>query len=338
MWGGRAQRIARLSLPWSNHLTDRAGWYSRRPTWAAVASSWWRAPSPCGTVGTCSACLQLRVPMARAATCGGRLHGDFVQPSLIDGRLLAALAHERLHLVGIVLGDTNAIAVVPVIAHVATNHKRAVLDAPALAILDAVRRLVVDVVENHHRRVLRVADGVELPVAHLALAEEGLARVGEVGRDDGVLVLLRRPVGILKDDDEEVALEMLHLLLRLLDHVARVHAQRIASGLGVVVLRIEAEQGGHSDLPLVAVEERDLGDRLERVELLVHVAVRLDDSLGLGLVEHRLVPLAQLLALHGLALLVRAREEDVFVAQLGWLDPNVHVLEAEHPRPLQIRD
>ena len=37
------------------------------------------------------------------------------------------------------------------------------------------------------------------------------------------------------------------------------------------------------------------------------------------------VPLAQLLALHGLALLVGARKEDVLVAHLRRLDPNVHV-------------
>ena len=48
------------------------------------------------------------------------------------------------------------------------------------------------------------------------------------------------------------------------------------------------------------------------------------------------VPLAQLLALHGLALLVGAREEDVLVAHLRRLHPDVHVLEAKHARPLQV--
>ena len=37
-------------------------------------------------------------------------------------------------------------------------------------------------------------------------------------------------------------------------------------------------------------------------------------------------------------LLVGAREEDVLVAHLGRLHPDVHVLEAEHARPLQVGD
>ena len=103
---------------------------------------------------------------------------------------------------------------------------------------------------------------VELPVAALALAEEGLARVGQIGRDDGVLVLCGLRLGRREHDDEEVALEVLHLLLRLLDHLLGVHAHERRL-VDVVLLRVETEERGHRDLPLVAVEERDLGDRLD---------------------------------------------------------------------------
>ena len=50
------------------------------------------------------------------------------------------------HLASGVLGDANALAVVPTIAVVAANHKRAILDTAACTALDAVRRLIVNVI------------------------------------------------------------------------------------------------------------------------------------------------------------------------------------------------
>ena len=51
----------------------------------------------------------------------------------------------------LLLCDADAVAMVPVVAHVAADHEGSVLDAPARAVLEAVARLVVYVVEDHHR-------------------------------------------------------------------------------------------------------------------------------------------------------------------------------------------
>lgn len=76
-----------------------------------------------------------------------------------------------------------------------------------------------------HTAHLRVPQRVELPVAHLALAQEGLPRVGQVSGDDGILILPHGLVGIRQDHHEEVPLQVLHLLLGLLHHVLGVHAR-----------------------------------------------------------------------------------------------------------------
>ena len=64
-------------------------------------------------------------------------------------------------------------------------HEGAVLDASAAAVVCAVARLVVYVIEDHPRRVLRVAERVELPVGHL-LRERERRTKGTV-RDKGTV-------------------------------------------------------------------------------------------------------------------------------------------------------
>ena len=94
-----------------------------------------------------------------------------------------------------------------------------------------------------HRRILRVTQRVELPMSQLALPQEGLSAVGQVSADDRVLVLCGGGLELLEDYHEEVALEVLHLLLRLLHHVLGVHLEHLGGieldfGLGLrVVLR-----------------------------------------------------------------------------------------------------
>ena len=58
----------------------------------------------------------------------------------------AVRAQVRVERVGFLFRDADAVAMVPVVAHIAADHKRAILHTTARASIDAVRGLVMDVV------------------------------------------------------------------------------------------------------------------------------------------------------------------------------------------------
>mmetsp|Transcript_21094 Transcript_21094/g.45894 ORF Transcript_21094/g.45894 Transcript_21094/m.45894 type:complete len:467 (-) Transcript_21094:1211-2611(-) len=271
----------------------------------------------------------------------------------------------------------QAARVEPIVAHVAGDHDGAVVRAAAQARWEAVRGCaagggvrVHHLVEQHHGRVLRVPERVELERMAHAMVKHRLSRVYDFVGDFAPLLLKHRLAFSERRQrrDEEVALQPSHLLLHLVDQIfgdglahgqslealrpaaalrtvrrercvwpaRRARGRRARAARLVAVLALLLKQRRHRDLPLIAFEERNLPRGSDAAELLKHAAILENHAVRLGALEHLAIPRAQLLALHRPALLRRARVEDVLVAGARRLDPDVHVLEAARAARAQV--
>mmetsp|Transcript_52233 Transcript_52233/g.113805 ORF Transcript_52233/g.113805 Transcript_52233/m.113805 type:complete len:260 (-) Transcript_52233:1127-1906(-) len=208
----------------------------------------------------------------------------------------------------------------------------------------SLARAATEVGKQHHRRVLRAPQFVKLPVPVLAASQKRSARVEERLRALGARRVLeigaRFGVGgrRVERGHQESTSHAAHLLLHLLDEQVRIFpSQGHASARSRVGVDEVAEHAFGEEVSLKHWKIANGGEVLDN--LLLYVSEFLDDAERLRAREHLLVPRAKLRPAHrsrAVTLVHRALVENVLVAALRGLDPNVRVLVAETACLLQV--